>query len=173
MWTADEHNAMRVLFQTGLTATAAAAEFSRQQHSTITRNAMCGAWHRMGLRRGDKRGNDKQREKREANIGRSMTQRIKRNSASSVAQRIQKAAQWRAAHTAAFEESEPADIRKDDLDVRTRHACDLLSLTNSSCRWPVGDVGRPDFFFCGVPEAAFDQSRPYCRGHSRRARGCR
>lgn len=42
----------------------------------------------------------------------------------------------------------------------------ILQLTADSCRWPIGDPGRPDFFFCGgntVP------SLPYCAYHARLA----
>jgi GcrA cell cycle regulator len=46
------------------------------------------------------------------------------------------------------------------------HACDLLSLNNTSCRFPIGDVGSPGFFFCGVPQADLSCNRPYCYAHS-------
>lgn len=45
-------------------------------------------------------------------------------------------------------------------------ACDLLSLTNTSCRYPCGEVGKPGFFFCGTPEADFIGGHPYCIAHS-------
>jgi GcrA cell cycle regulator len=38
----------------------------------------------------------------------------------------------------------------------------LLQLTRSSCRWPVGEPGEPDFFFCG---ARVEAGHPYCAGH--------
>jgi GcrA cell cycle regulator len=38
----------------------------------------------------------------------------------------------------------------------------LLQLTRASCRWPVGEPGRPDFFFCG---ARVEAGHPYCAGH--------
>lgn len=41
----------------------------------------------------------------------------------------------------------------------------LLELTNTSCRWPYGDVGNPDFYFCGGPDADFSVGRPYCSIH--------
>lgn len=37
----------------------------------------------------------------------------------------------------------------------------LLQLTAHTCRWPIGDIGHPDFYFCG----AYTGSPPYCRHH--------
>jgi len=38
----------------------------------------------------------------------------------------------------------------------------LLQLTRSSCRWPVGEPGKPEFFFCG---GRVEMGHPYCAGH--------
>jgi len=38
----------------------------------------------------------------------------------------------------------------------------LLQLTRSTCRWPVGDPGKPDFFFCG---GRVEMGHSYCAGH--------
>jgi len=45
----------------------------------------------------------------------------------------------------------------------------LLELTNGSCRWPNGDPGKRNFFFCGAPGADLEGGRPYCPHHARRA----
>jgi hypothetical protein len=38
----------------------------------------------------------------------------------------------------------------------------IWQLTNRTCRWPCGDPGEPDFYFCGAaPEPGF----PYCLDH--------
>lgn len=48
----------------------------------------------------------------------------------------------------------------------------LLSLFDlprtGACKWPLGDVGRPGFAFCG---ADCDPTRPYCPTHFRMSRG--
>lgn len=41
----------------------------------------------------------------------------------------------------------------------------LMDLTNTTCRWPLGDVGKPDFRFCGGP-ANLESGQPYCETHS-------
>jgi GcrA cell cycle regulator len=42
----------------------------------------------------------------------------------------------------------------------------LLELTENTCRWPIGDPGNPDFFFCGGQTIS---SLPYCAYHARLA----
>ncbi|WP_050994893.1 GcrA family cell cycle regulator [Bradyrhizobium liaoningense] len=52
----------------------------------------------------------------------------------------------------------------------TGEGVQLTELTNTTCRWPFGSVGAPDFCFCGVPPADFNGGRPYCRVHTNLAR---
>jgi len=40
----------------------------------------------------------------------------------------------------------------------------LLELNEETCRWPIGDPGHPDFFFCGGQAIT---GLPYCAYHSR------
>ena len=40
----------------------------------------------------------------------------------------------------------------------------LLELTELTCRWPIGDPGSAEFFFCGGQAAT---GTPYCSYHSR------
>ncbi|WP_316397321.1 GcrA family cell cycle regulator [Bradyrhizobium sp. 33ap4] len=42
----------------------------------------------------------------------------------------------------------------------------LLELTAETCRWPIGEVGAPDFRFCGCTPAA---GKPYCGPHALKA----
>lgn len=46
------------------------------------------------------------------------------------------------------------------------HQCNLMALTNETCRYPYGDVGHEGFFFCGMPEANLAEGRPYCHVHA-------
>jgi GcrA cell cycle regulator len=43
----------------------------------------------------------------------------------------------------------------------------ILHLTRNTCRWPIGDVGRADFHFCGHPPR--DEKTPYCPYHAKKA----
>lgn len=46
--------------------------------------------------------------------------------------------------------------------MAARKTC--MQLTPGDCRWPYGHVGEPGFFFCGAP--AFPD-KPYCAAHCR------
>jgi GcrA cell cycle regulator len=45
----------------------------------------------------------------------------------------------------------------------------LLELTNKCCRWPHGQPGTKNFFFCGASGADLENGLPYCPQHVRRA----
>lgn len=49
---------------------------------------------------------------------------------------------------------------------RSDRACTLLDLTSESCRWPVGEPGAEDFYFCGEKVLG---PLPYCGFHARMA----
>jgi GcrA cell cycle regulator len=38
----------------------------------------------------------------------------------------------------------------------------LMQLTERTCKWPVGDPATEDFWFCGLPSVA---GKPYCEAH--------
>jgi GcrA cell cycle regulator len=56
-----------------------------------------------------------------------------------------------------------------DLEIPTEQRKTLIELENCHCRFPVGEPGRQDFFFCGDPTADLIGGRPYCASHSKRA----
>jgi GcrA cell cycle regulator len=45
----------------------------------------------------------------------------------------------------------------------------LFELTNQCCRWPHGQPGSKNFFFCGAPGADVEGGVPYCAAHMKRA----
>lgn len=59
----------------------------------------------------------------------------------------------------------PAQALGDFADPE--HACTLLELKGTSCRWPIGDPTSEDFRFCGRKKKPGEQ--PYCDGHHVRA----
>ena len=38
----------------------------------------------------------------------------------------------------------------------------LMQLTERTCKWPIGDPATDDFWFCGLP---VQQGKPYCEAH--------
>lgn len=61
----------------------------------------------------------------------------------------------------------PLDVAGPDIPAAQR--CTISSLTNETCRWPIGDPGTPGFFFCGHASANVDGGQPYCAAHAKRA----
>lgn len=49
------------------------------------------------------------------------------------------------------------------IDMPIGQRCGILDLDSTKCRWPVGEVGTADFFYCGAVAVT---DRPYCIGHS-------
>lgn len=60
------------------------------------------------------------------------------------------------------EELPPTPIADHEIPHEQRRT--LMQLTADTCRWPVGEPGTPEFFFCGAVPA---KGWPYCRGHCR------
>ncbi len=45
---------------------------------------------------------------------------------------------------------------------KTAKKLTLMELTERTCKWPIGDPATPDFWFCGLP---VQQGKPYCEAH--------
>lgn len=60
-------------------------------------------------------------------------------------------------------------VTGDPAEIPEHQRKSILTLDNEHCRYPYGDPGQPDFFFCGAPEANCAGGIPYCFGHSRLA----
>jgi len=52
------------------------------------------------------------------------------------------------------------DIAEIDRDARK---LGLMDLTERTCKWPIGDPSRGEFYFCGHTAVA---GKPYCKGHT-------
>lgn len=52
------------------------------------------------------------------------------------------------------------DIAQIDRDARK---LGLMDLTERTCKWPIGDPSRGEFYFCGHPVVP---GKPYCKGHT-------
>jgi len=60
---------------------------------------------------------------------------------------------------------------KQAAPATVRQHTTLFEPTNKTCRWPHGQPGTNNFFFCGAPEADLEQGIPYCARHMQRAYG--
>ena len=66
------------------------------------------------------------------------------------------------AHAFEYEVEPEPELIENIIPIGQRRT--LLELTEETCRWPIGDPGSADFFFCGGQSLT---SLPYCGYHSR------
>jgi GcrA cell cycle regulator len=152
-WTDERVELLKKLWGEGLSASQIASRLG-----AVTRNAVIGKVHRLGL------------------SGRATTSRMK-----TVRPRSRLAAPKRPAAPAAkprfAQIGNPAVRALYPLDAEPMPATEELviplaerktiqTLTECSCRWPIGDPQMADFHFCGKAKVS---GLPYCEFHARRA----
>ena len=140
-WNPERVEQLRNFVVAGLTCSQIAAEIG------VTRNAVIGKIHRLGLSPG-----------RPAAVPPRLCPprgRPPRLPSQRRLLRLQAKAPFLADPTAA-----------QDASVDSAQRCSLLELAQGKCRWPISDPGTADFAFCGN-EAMGGFS--YCAGHTRMA----
>lgn len=143
-WNGDRIEVLKRLHAEGLSATQIAA-----QMTNISRNAIIGKLHRLGISNKDRP---------QATRPRATAPKPK----AKPRERLQTVVRV----TGSFPPTPrlaPMPTPKVAVDDVARVA--LADLHACHCRWPVGNVGSPGFGYCGL-EAV---KGPYCRGHAARA----
>ena len=131
----------------GLSASQIAAELGG-----ITRNAVIGKVHRLGL-------------SGRAKSPSSATQRQRKPRTHSHMLRVPRPAMrgnTALAHAFEYDAEPEPEVLDNIIPIGQRRT--LLELNEATCRWPIGDPGSADFFFCGGQTVT---SLPYCAYHSR------
>jgi GcrA cell cycle regulator len=144
-WNPERVAQLRSFVGAGLTCSQIAAEIG------VTRNAVIGKIHRLGLGPG----------RPAAASGRACPPRTRRPRLSSQRQML------RLISADAPDAADGAALHVGSVDSTQR--CSLLELAHGKCRWPIGDQGHSgamDFMFCGNEAAA---GFSYCAGHARMA----
>ncbi|WP_111734977.1 GcrA family cell cycle regulator [Roseovarius amoyensis] len=59
-------------------------------------------------------------------------------------------------------EIDPAALAKVSEVEKKAKRLSLMELTERTCKWPVGDPATDDFWFCGLP---VQSGKPYCEAH--------
>ena len=59
-------------------------------------------------------------------------------------------------------EISPEALAKVNEIEKNAKKLNLMELTEKTCKWPVGDPATEDFWFCGLPVEA---GKPYCEAH--------
>ncbi len=147
-WNDERVERLKKLWQDGLSASQIAAELGG-----VTRNAVIGKVHRLGLSGRAKSPSSAAPRQRKARPAAQHMMRVSRP-----------VSRGNTALAHAFEMEPEADPVPHDNVVPMSQRKTLLELTEDTCHWPVGDPGSPDFFFCGGKSL---QSLPYCAHHSR------
>ena len=146
-WTDERVELLKKLWSDGLSASQIAAELGG-----ITRNAVIGKVHRLGLSGRAKTASSAAPRQRTA---RSSTHML----------RIGRAAirgNTALAHAYDIEPEVTPELVENIIPIGQRRT--ILELTEQTCRWPIGDPGSTEFFFCGGNTIA---GLPYCAYHSR------
>ena len=139
-WTPERIEQLRNCVVSGLSCSQIAAEIG------VTRNAVIGKIHRLGLSPG-----------RPAAPARSCPPRARRPRLSPQRQFLR--LMFAQAPSLASDEAPAASI-----DSTQR--CSLTELAQGQCRWPIGDPCAADFAFCGNEVVT---GCSYCAGHARMA----
>lgn len=150
-WTDDRVELLKKLWAEGLSASQIAGQLGG-----VTRNAVIGKVHRLGL------------------SGRATTSRVKSTRA-----RKNKAGRTNAApRLGLFSNSnsalrtlsspdgskeEPFRSQYVELVIPEDERVDLVDLKENQCRWPIGDPQDKNFHFCGKPKS---ECGPYCEYHA-------
>jgi len=146
-WTDERVERLKKLWADGLSASQIAAELGG-----ITRNAVIGKVHRLGL-------------SARAKSPSSAAPRPRKPRAAAHVLRVPRSSlRGNTAFAHAFDlELEPEPELVDNV-IPLGQRRSLLELTEDTCRWPIGDPGSSEFYFCGGPAMT---SLPYCAYHSR------
>jgi GcrA cell cycle regulator len=146
-WTDERVESLKKMWTDGMSASRIAAELGG-----VTRNAVIGKVHRLGLSGRAKSPSSAAPRPRKAR-SHSHLLRVSRPSI-----------RGNTALAQAYElDFEPEPELVDNI-IPLGQRRTILELTEETCRWPIGDPGSVEFFFCGGQTVS---GLPYCSYHSR------
>ena len=153
-WTDERVELLRKLWLDGLSASQIASELS----NGITRNAVIGKVHRLGLSgraKAPAQTTPRSRPSKPVRAAppppRQQQPIVRGNLAFALAPRMAEAPQPRA--------------QLEDVVVPMSERVTIMELRESMCRWPLGDPSQPDFRYCGADSPV--GGGPYCQYHAR------
>lgn len=161
-WPPDMIERARQLWEAGHSASEIAADLGHG----LSRNAVTGKLHRLGIVRGHSNNRSeatslrlkirRRREKPPAPAPVVMRKRLARTPASPKVFH----------YILEFDQRPMRELSPDDIPLAQRKQ--LLDLRANDCRWPYGDPGKPGFFFCGGETIV---GHSYCATHHAISRG--
>jgi GcrA cell cycle regulator len=160
----DALAALRRHYAAGFSASQIAAMMADEFGGNLSRNAIIGKVHRLGL---TGRGGATKRPQAPRRPRAASAQRPEKPNG----QPFFSVARARARAQAEPDLGFAAEPLPDDGALPAGEGVTLLELTDSTCRWPHGQPGQGDFRYCGKPGADMRERRPYCPGHTAKASG--
>lgn len=154
-WTDERVELLRKLWIDGLSASQIAAELGG-----VTRNAVIGKVHRLGLSGRTKTTRPSAPRVRKVRRP-SMPPRPATRVIGNTALKLNVIADTD------FDEDEmPVRVLApvEELYIPLEERATILQLNEHTCKWPIGDPGQDDFYFCGRHSA---HGFPYCEHHCR------
>ena len=152
-WSDERVETLKKLWQEGLSASQIAGRLGG-----VTRNAVIGKVHRLGL-------------SGRATTSRMKSHRPRRTAAATNPKRLQKPRFGQLSNSPLQrlyqgDAEQPYVPPVEELVIPENERKYIATLTESCCRWPIGDPQKEDFHFCGKGKVA---GLPYCEFHARRA----
>jgi GcrA cell cycle regulator len=149
-WNDERVELLKKLWAEGLSASQIASRLG-----AVTRNAVIGKVHRLGL------------------SGRATTSRMKSHRPRVRQAVVKRIAKPRFAHVGNsalqrlyMADAEPYVPPVEEIVIPLAERKSIQTLLESHCRWPIGDPQEADFHFCGKTKVT---GLPYCEFHARRA----
>lgn len=167
-WTEERVELLKKLWMEGLSASQIAAMLGEG----VTRNAVIGKVHRLKLsgRAKPASSTPRVRSAPRPSTRRSTSSHPSRSTIGSSRPRTMSAAPMIGATALKASEEYETEAYQlpqvEELDIPVEQRLSLLQLSETTCKWPIGDPLTPDFYFCGQHS---DEGKPYCDFHSRRA----
>jgi len=141
-WTEDRVEVLTKLWAEGLSASQIA-----KQLGGVTRNAVIGKVHRLGLSGRAKPSNPAKKKARKT------VQRTRQPRVPSAPRTPRPVVRPR-----------PAPPPIEALPMANGEFATILTITDHMCKWPIGDPSTSEFRFCG--RKTEDKDEPYCLAHS-------
>ena len=148
-WNDERVDVLKKLWADGLSASQIASRLGG-----VTRNAVIGKVHRLGL---SGRATTSRMKSHRPRVRVSAAKRLKPrllNPGNSIFRSLY------------LNDSEPYVAPAEELVIPMGERKYIQTLTESCCRWPIGDPQQPEFHFCGRKKIP---GLPYCEVHARRA----
>lgn len=152
-WTEERVEVLKKLWIEGLSASQIALRLGG-----VTRNAVIGKVHRLGLSGRGKTSSTANRPRPARNT--SHTNRTPRQTGGTVGNAALKMSPDANPEPAPA----PRPARFEELVIPISERANIMDLTEHTCRWPIGDPTDKQFHFCGKKS---DEGVPYCSYHRR------